>query len=348
MAKDLDPAQRQKVVAAARTAASWARARRTAWLHADEAPAPVGAAVVDAPPSVPDVRPERAPAFEPPPPVPAPESAPLVDAGPSMRDRVAEWTRELGPPLLRWVPRLAIAGVAVGAAAAGGTWLWKQVSTGSLLPRPPAGATARPAAPANTGTLVVKSTPAGAQVFVDGRQRGATPLTLSNVPIGRHTVALESAEGRIERAVTIARGDTASVDEAIFDGWVVVFAPFDVAIVEGTRALRPDERNQIMLPAGPHDLRIINRTLGVDEARHVDLKPGEITRVTVAPPRSSISVTAAEAAEVWIDGTRAGDTPIDARPIDLGTHEILIKRGGTERRMTITVTAKPFLLNVDR
>ena len=39
------------------------------------------------------------------------------------------------------------------------------------------------------GTLVVESTPPGAQVEVDGIQRGATPVTLE-VPPGSHRVAL--------------------------------------------------------------------------------------------------------------------------------------------------------------
>ena len=45
-------------------------------------------------------------------------------------------------------------------------------------------ATARPPAPPARGQLVVRSTPAGARVEVNGRVRGQTPLTLRDLPLG--------------------------------------------------------------------------------------------------------------------------------------------------------------------
>ena len=66
------------------------------------------------------------------------------------------------------------------------------------------------------------------------------------------------------------------------------------------------------------------------------------------PPRSTIAVTASEAAQVLIDGTQAGDTPLAAVPIDLGTHQVVVRSAsGAERRFTVTITVKPFALNVD-
>jgi hypothetical protein len=63
---------------------------------------------------------------------------------------------------------------------------------------------------------------------------------------------------------------------------------------------------------------------------------------------STLTVTATEPAEVWLDGARIGDTPLDPRPVKLGTHEVVLKRAeGGERRVTITVTVNPFALHVD-
>ena len=53
--------------------------------------------------------------------------------------------------------------------------------------RPPAAA---PAAAAPTGTLVIRSTPSGAGVTVNGRWRGRTPLTVDDLPLRRYTVRL--------------------------------------------------------------------------------------------------------------------------------------------------------------
>jgi hypothetical protein len=50
-----------------------------------------------------------------------------------------------------------------------------------------------PAAPhVNTGTLVVNTDPAGAQVFVDGQARGATPVTLA-LNAGPHSIELRGS-----------------------------------------------------------------------------------------------------------------------------------------------------------
>ena len=88
------------------------------------------------------------------------------------------------------------------------------------------------------------------------------------------------------------------MSELIFAGWLAVYAPFDLTITEGNRSLRLDDRNQVMLPAGPHDLRVVNQALGYEAVHHVELKPGDVTTLSVTPPRSALTVTATEAAEV--------------------------------------------------
>jgi hypothetical protein len=68
----------------------------------------------------------------------------------------------------------------------------------------------------------------------------------------------------------------------------------------------------------------------------------------LTPNPSTLTVTASEAAEVWLDGTRVGDTPLSALPVPLGTHDLLVKRvTGGERRFPITIGANPFSLHVE-
>ena len=45
-------------------------------------------------------------------------------------------------------------------------------------------------APAAAGRLLVRSTPAGARVVLDGRDVGETPLTVRNIARGAHTVRI--------------------------------------------------------------------------------------------------------------------------------------------------------------
>ena len=199
-----------------------------------------------------------------------------------------------------------------------------------------------------TGGLHVSSTPAGAKVVVDAKVRGVTPLTLTDLTPGRHEVVLESDAGTVHRTVRVAANQTAEMNESIFSGWLVVYAPFEVVILEGGRVLQPDGRNQIMLPPGTHELRVTNRALAYEAVRQVEVKPGEGTTLRLIPPASTLTVTASEAAEVWLDGARVGDTPLNGAPVPLGTHELVVRRGaGGERRYTVTIGANPFNLNVD-
>lgn len=54
--------------------------------------------------------------------------------------------------------------------------------------RPPAGAQMAVSPPAAAGRLLIRSTPAGARVMLDGRDVGETPLTVRGVARGPHTV----------------------------------------------------------------------------------------------------------------------------------------------------------------
>ena len=138
------------------------------------------------------------------------------------------------------------------------------------------------------------------------------------------------------------------IEESIFSGWVAVYSPFDLTVTEGGRALLMDERHQIMLSPGRHVLRLVNRTLAYDAVRQVELKPGEVATLTVTAPPSTMTVTATEPAEVWVDGVRIGDTPVNAVSVPLGTHDIVVKRAaGGERKITATVTVNPYTLHVD-
>ena len=202
--------------------------------------------------------------------------------------------------------------------------------------------------PRTTGRLQLTSEPAGARVLLDGKTRGVTPLTIEDLAPGTHAFELQSAEGSIRRSVLIKAGETAEVDESIFGGWVKVFAPFEVTISEGARVFRLEEGNQIMVPAGRHQLKFVNRKLEYESVHGVEVKPGETATISVPPPTSSMTISASAPAEVWIDGALAGATPVFGLPVTLGTHDVVLRRAGEEdRHFVATVTVKPFTLAVD-
>ena len=83
-----------------------------------------------------------------------------------------------------------------------------QLATVELTPNE--GETATPAG--ETGGFVVSSEPAGARVLVDGTERGRTPVTVSDLSVGAHTLRIE-ADGRAphEQTVQVAAGEPQTI-----------------------------------------------------------------------------------------------------------------------------------------
>jgi hypothetical protein len=202
--------------------------------------------------------------------------------------------------------------------------------------------------PRTVGTLQVDTTPPGAKVVVDGRERGVTPLTLDDLTVGQHVVVLENDEGRVRRRVQIADGATEVLSEAIFSGWLHVAAPVDVTVSEKGRALEMDARGQVLLKAGEHDLLIESRAFGFTDTRHVSIEPGATTTVDVEMGTSTLGVTSSAPAEVHVDGAAAGPTPLAAYTLKLGTHEVVVTDiFGNVRRRSVRVTSAPAQIEVD-
>src|SRR5262249_39480767 len=142
-----------------------------------------------------------------------------------------------------------VAGVllVVGIGAARSSW-FGSITEGTLLHGRAAAVESSAAAVAQvTGELRLTSEPSGATVVIDGRSRGVTPLTVSDLAVGAHVVTFQSSAGTVRRSVSVRPGRTDVVDAAIFSGWLALFSPIELDISEGGRALRLGEDNRLML-----------------------------------------------------------------------------------------------------
>jgi CheY-like chemotaxis protein len=251
----------------------------------------------------------------------------------------------------RWVPVAAAAGVILVAGVSVRSYWLSLVPHLEEATRRAAAATA-PTARAEatpvptTGSLSITTEPSGATVLVDGQARGTTPLTVENLPPGSHAVVLRNGEGVVERSVVVKLGETATLDASIFSGWLALFSPVEIQVYDGKRLVHVDEQNRVMLSSGRHELRFVNKTLGYEEHRVLQMKPGEVAPLTLVPPKSTISVATSVPAEVWIDGQHVGSTPVVDFPVDIGTREVIL-RGAGEHRLTVTATVAPVKLDVD-
>jgi hypothetical protein len=157
----------------------------------------------------------------------------------------------------------------------------------------PAAAASRTAAPAaaapraTSGTLVVRSTPSGAGVTVNGRWRGRTPLTLPKLPFASYEVRV------VREGYTAAReAVTLSADEPARDVTV---------------------RLQQVPPRAPAAGRRAGRS-AAPAARQPERYSGSI--FVDSRPRG---------ARVTVDGKPVGVTPLTLADVSIGSHIVRLE-----------------------
>jgi len=196
--------------------------------------------------------------------------------------------------------------------------------------------------PKRTGGLQVTSTPTPAKVLIDGKERGQTPFTIDDLPVGAHTVQIVSSAGSVRRKVEVTGGQTETLAESIYPGWLQVSTPIDVTVSDGGKALQLDDAHRVLLKPGTHAIRIDNKELDFSLTRQVDVEPGATARVDVEVPTSTLTVTGPAGAEVFVDGTKAGEIPLADYQLKLGTRDVMmVEPSGATRHVTLTVTTRP-------
>ena len=214
---------------------------------------------------------------------------------------------------------------------------------------------AAPAAAASTGTLQVTSEPVRAALVVDGVLRGVTPLTLPDLAVGTHALAVRFPNATVEQRVDIAQGTTASLHivapptSSAAAGWLSVDVASPLQIYEEDRLVGTTNIGRLLLPPGTHVLDFVSDELGFRTQRTVTVRPGTATDVRLELPSVTLSINAQPWAEVFVDGERVGETPIGTLSRPVGRHEIVLRHPQLgERRQTITLTTNaPNRISVD-
>jgi hypothetical protein len=200
--------------------------------------------------------------------------------------------------------------------------------------------------PAAATKLSVITEPPGARVVIDGEARGVSPITVGDLAAARHTVTVTGASGPVERMVTTEAGTTMSVvfslpkASSLEVGWLAIAAPFEVTVLERTDVVGTSASSKIMIPAGRHELDLVNESLGYQDHRRVEIGSGKTSSVRV-DARAPLSANARPWADVVIDGTPVGQTPIANVFLSLGTHQVVFRHPELgERRQSVVVTAR--------
>lgn len=191
------------------------------------------------------------------------------------------------------------------------------------------------------GRLSLESSPAGAELFIDGSSVGPTPIADLSVEAGAHTLRLEAPRhqpleqeldvtGRAVQQQLSLVLDPAWADVAIattpagatilVDGEPLGTTPGQVEILEGERQLA------LQLPG----YASIEQTLNVAAGEAQDLGT-----ITLVPATGVLSLSSTPSgANVSVDGEFAGQTPLDIELTPDREHRISISRAGYQRRST--------------
>ena len=205
------------------------------------------------------------------------------------------------------------------------------------------------------GGLLVKSDPPGARVSIDGIAQGTSPVNVGGLAPGEHTVVIEGDAGSTTQTVVVEPGVTGALttqlsnQSAPASGWISVSAPAELQLFENGRLVGSSQSDRVMVLAGTHQLELVNQILGFRATRSVQVSPGKTSTVKLEFPTGIAAFNATPWAEVWVDGTRVGETPIGNLAVTIGAHEIIFKHpelGEQKHVATVTLTA-PTRLSVD-
>jgi hypothetical protein len=216
---------------------------------------------------------------------------------------------------------------------------------------------AAPAPVAADATIEVRSEPAGARVVVDGAARGTTPIVITGLTAGRHEVQVGGPFRTVTKTVTLAANKqtllvvtparTASTPEtetarparaAAGTGFIAIESPIVLRIVRNGDFVGTSEDSRLSLPVGPQVIGLENESVGFRDVRTVEVVAGKVTPVPVTLPKGEISINARPWAEVFVDGSRIGETPVSQLSLPVGIHEILFRHPDLgERRVSVVV-----------
>jgi hypothetical protein len=193
----------------------------------------------------------------------------------------------------------------------------------------PAPVETKPATPARrsvpTGTLSVESTPAGARVILDGQDRGQTPLNISGLRAGSHSVLLESSAGSVKQTVVVRAGEEATIRQQIIPGTLAVFSRLPLELYADGRRIGTTEDGQLMLAPGTYRIGLVNERFNFRAEEPLEIRPGSVTSHTVSLPIGRLHVNTTPGVEVWVDGERQGVAPVGPLAVPIGTREVLVR-----------------------
>ena len=125
-------------------------------------------------------------------------------------------------------------------------------------------------------------------------------------------------------AETAEVAEVPAADGATTTGALRVFSRVPLEIQIGDRRIGSSEE-EIALPPGRHQLRLVNARLGYQADVAVDVRSSALTTHIAALPQGQVQVVAPAGSEIWIEGKLVGVAPLGVMTVPLGTQAIEVK-----------------------
>ena len=156
------------------------------------------------------------------------------------------------------------------------------------------------------------------------------------------------------RPTTTARagagaGAASATSDGATSGAVTFDSPVSFQVYVGGQLRGSSTDGNLTLPAGTRTVTVVNTQLEFRQSLPVTVQPGQPGRLSVPLPRGSLSINALPWAEVWVDGSAVGTTPLANLVLPIGSHEVVWRHPTLgERRQTVVVkTQTPARIGVD-
>ncbi|MBW2080103.1 MAG: PEGA domain-containing protein, partial [Deltaproteobacteria bacterium] len=196
------------------------------------------------------------------------------------------------------------------------------------------------------GGLMVKSSPVGATVFLDGKEKGVTPLYLENVEKGLHIVKVaKNCFSVVEKKIDITASKKINVGvhlESQCGSLVVRSSPVGATVFLDGKEKGVTPLNLENVEKGLHIVKVAKNCFSLKEKK-VDITASKKIDIDIKLESlcgSLVVKSTPDGAIVFVDGKEKGVTPLNLDNLRKGNLSVKLIKEGFETESKI-ITVKP-------
>ncbi len=188
--------------------------------------------------------------------------------------------------------------------------------------------------------IASETAPSGGEVLLSSRTAASAPLRL--------TVAPDLSWVRVVSASPVAHSGKAALATG---GILRISSPIELKVFEQSRLLGSVPGADLKIPAGRHEVELVNAALGYRMRQTLEVEAGQMVALQIAPPPGLVTVDASPWAEVSLNGHSIGRTPLGPLPLTPGEHQLSFRHPAglsDDQRVTVKSDAKLRVVGVLR